>query len=87
MTDLINEIIGWVGAGTFVIAYMLLSLKVLSSEKLLYHCLNAIGGLLMSISTFNIQDRPAFFVNFIWMGIAIFSMFRIYLLSRKTGKS
>ena len=87
MTGAINEIIGWIGAATFVIAYMLLSLKVLSSERVLYHYLNAVGGLLMSISTYNIQDRPAFFVNFIWMGIAVFSIFRIYLLSRRTKKT
>jgi hypothetical protein len=81
MTETLNELIGWTGASAFVIAYLLLSLKVLSSEKILYHALNALGGILMSISTFNMQDRPAFFVNVIWMGIAIFSISRIFLVN------
>ncbi len=81
MTESLNEFIGWFGAGAFVVAYMLLSVKVLSSEKVLYHCLNAAGGILMSVSTYNMHDRPAFFVNFIWMGIAFFSIIRIYVLS------
>jgi len=80
MTESLNELIGWAGASAFVIAYFLLSIKVLSSEKILYHVLNATGGILMSISTFNVMDRPAFFVNLIWMGIAIFSIIRIILL-------
>ncbi len=80
MTINVNEVIGWLGAGAFVSAYLLLSFKVLSSEKAPYHYMNAVGGILMSISTFNVHDRPAFVVNIIWMGIAIFSIIRIYLL-------
>ena len=82
MTQFLNEMIGWLGAGAFVIAYLLLSLKLLSSEKVPYHAMNATGGILMSISTYNIQDRPAFFVNIIWMGIALFSIIRIIVLGR-----
>lgn len=77
------EMLGWLGATAFLVAYFLLSIKVLSSEKLLYHFLNAAGGLLLSVSTFYMHDRPAFFVNFVWMGIAIFSMIRIYSISRR----
>ena len=80
MTETINELIGWTGASAFVIAYFLLSIKVLTSDKILYHILNAAGGILMSISTFNMMDRPAFFVNLVWMGIAVFSIIRIILL-------
>jgi hypothetical protein len=86
MTGSLNEFIGWFGAGAFVLAYMLLSLKVLTSDKVLYHYMNALGGLLMSVSTFNMHDRPAFFVNFIWMGIAIFSIVRIYLLKARKAQ-
>ncbi len=83
MAQNLNELIGWIGAGSFVVAYFLLSLRILSSEKVLYHYLNATGGILMSVSTYNMHDRPAFFVNFIWMGIAIFSIVRIYLLAHR----
>ena len=84
MSEFSVELIGWAGASAFVIAYLLLSIKVLSSEKVLYHGLNAAGGLMMSVSTYHLADRPAFFVNVIWMGIAVYAIFRIVLL--KTGK-
>lgn len=82
MNEYLNEIVGWTGAGAFVLAYLLLSVRVLSPERVTYHFINALGGILMSVSTFNLHDRPAFFVNIIWMGIALFSMFRILRLSR-----
>lgn len=83
MTEFLNELIGWFGAGAFVIAYLLLSLKILTSDRMFYHILNATGGIMMSVSTFNMNDRPAFFVNMIWMGIALFSIIRIYILSQQ----
>ena len=83
MTETLNELIGWLGAASFVSAYMLLSLKFLSPEKVLYHAMNAAGGILMSISTYNVHDRPAFLVNIIWMGIALFSILRIIVLNTK----
>ena len=82
MSQYLNEMIGWLGAGTFVIAYFLLSFKILTSDKVPYHIMNATGGILMSVSTYNMHDRPAFFVNIIWMGIAVFSIIRIYVLSQ-----
>ena len=78
-----NELIGWLGAVTFVTAYLLLSLKVVSANKTFYHYMNAAGGVLMSISTFIVHDRPAFYVNIIWMGIAVLSICRIYLVRQK----
>ena len=33
MTINVNEVIGWLGAGAFVSAYLLLSFKVLSLKK------------------------------------------------------
>jgi hypothetical protein len=79
----LNELFGWLGAVAFLTAYFLLSIKVLSSERFLYHLLNAAGGLLMSVSTYSINDRPAFFVNFFWLGIALFSVIRIYFTRRE----
>ena len=84
MTVTIVEIIGWAGASAFVFAYLLLSLRIFTSEKFLYHALNALGGILMAISTYYLQDRPAFFVNLVWMGIAIYSIFRIVLGKGRT---
>ncbi len=70
-------IIGWIGAVSFVIAYFLLSIHILSANKVLYHLLNAVGALCLVINSVFLNDGPNFFVNIIWMGIAIYSTGRI----------
>jgi len=37
----------------------------------------------MSVSTYNIHDRPAFFVNFFWLGIALFALIRLYFAGKE----
>jgi hypothetical protein len=77
------EIVGWAGAITFVVAYLLLSLKVLSPDRIPYHAMNAAGGLFLVINSVHLDDRPALFVNFIWMGIALYSILNILRISLK----
>ncbi|MCY1721431.1 hypothetical protein OU798_13830 [Prolixibacteraceae bacterium Z1-6] len=76
-------IIGWIGAITFVVAYFMLSFQMLSADKILYHALNAIGGLCLVINSIYLEDTPNFFVNFIWMGIALYSIYRIIKLTNQ----
>ena len=83
----IFEIIGWLGAITFVVAYFLLSIKVLSADKILYHVLNAIGGLCLVVNSFSLNDFPTLFVNFVWMCIALYSVSRIVLIHLKSRKT
>lgn len=80
------EIVGWIGAITFVTAYLLLSLKVLSPNKLVYHFMNAFGGLCLVINSNHINDTPTLFVNFIWMCIALYSILNIVRISLRTKK-
>lgn len=75
--------IGWLGAITFVFAYFLLSIEILSAKRILYHFLNAIGGICLVINSIFLDDPPNFFVNFIWAVIAIYAIFRILKMSRK----
>lgn len=77
------SVIGWIGAFAFVIAYFLLSIKVLSAEKVTYHALNAFGGICLVINSVFLDDTPNFFVNFIWTLIAVFSIYRILRMRKK----
>lgn len=80
---LIFKIIGWIGAVVFVVTYLLLSIKKISSNKVTYHFLNALGGLCLTINSFSLSDNPTLFVNFIWMCIAIYSILNIVVIERK----
>lgn len=78
------EIIGWIGAITFIVAYFLLSINKLSSDKAMYHILNAIGAFCLVVNSIYLNDTPNFFVNFVWMGIALYSIFRVIKSGIKT---
>ena len=77
------SIVGWIGAITFIMAYFLLSTKRLSADKITYHALNALGGLCLVINSWSLNDTPTLFVNFVWMGIALYSVLRILIISTK----
>jgi hypothetical protein len=74
--------LGWTGTILFVLAYLFLSLKLVSSEKNTYHVMNMFGGLFLSFYSVLKDDIPNFSVNFIWMCIAIYSVGRILYLAR-----
>lgn len=73
----IYETIGWLGAFSYILAYGLLIMKRLSPEKQTYHALNALGGICLVINAVALDDRPNLIVNFVWMGIALFAIYKV----------
>lgn len=80
----LSAIFGWIGASLFVIAYLLLSLEILSPKKTGYHVMNLMGGLILSLYSYLNKDMPNFAVNLIWMLIAVYSTVRIILIRMRT---
>jgi hypothetical protein len=83
---LLYTIVGWIGALIFILAYMLLSLHILSAKKKLYHILNAIGGICLIINALHLKDFPNLVVNAVWAIIAISAMGNLYYLKQKSTK-
>lgn len=79
----IYTFIGWVGAVVYVMAYLLLVLKKLSSDGWLYHLLNLVGAVCLIFNGVVLADFPNVAVNVIWAVIAVFAIFRIVLFFRK----
>lgn len=73
------EFCGWTGAVSYIGAYFLLSIKIISANKPLFHLLNALGGLCLIINAIGLNDNPNLIVNLIWMLIALFTTGRIIL--------
>jgi len=71
------EIIGWIGAFLFIIAYLLLSLNVLKADKIPYQLMNVLGAICLVINSVDLDDYPNFVTNIIWMGIGLFAIFNI----------
>jgi hypothetical protein len=76
MKSIIN-IIGWIGAMEVLGAYFAVSLKYIEPGTLSYQLLNLTGALLLIINTLSLKAYPSAFVNIIWVGIAIYSLFKI----------
>lgn len=79
----IFTIIGWVGAVVYVMAYLLLVIKKISSDGWLYHLLNLLGAICLIVNGVVLADFPNVTVNVIWAVIAVFAIFRIVLYLRK----
>ncbi len=73
---LLFEIFGWGGTAAVLIAYALVSWRVLSPDSFAAACLNLLGGL--GIASLSIKKRayqPAF-LNVFWAAIALIVLLR-----------
>ena len=72
--------LGWIGSFSYLFAYALLSINKLKSHQPIYHILNIIGALGLTINAIFIQDYPNVIVNVFWGMIALMA---ILLVGRK----
>ncbi|WP_106793303.1 hypothetical protein [Aquimarina sp. Aq78] len=75
----ITQIIGWLGAIVYVLAYLLLSLEILKSNKELFHGMNTFGALCLIVNALPVGDYPTIVVNVVWGLIGLISIIRIVL--------
>lgn len=72
--SLVNDIIGWIGATSVLYAYFMVSTKKLEGNSLHYQSVNILGAICLMINTYFNHAFPSAFVNFIWIGIGIYSL-------------
>ncbi len=77
-TFLFSSIMGWVGAVAYLVAYLLLSIGKLKSDKPFYHVLNVIGAAGLITDAISLNDYPNLVVNSLWALIAGFAIAVIY---------
>ena len=68
------DAVGWLGAGSLLVAYAMISSRKMEADSAPYQVLNIIGSILLVANTIFYQAYPSSFVNLIWAGIAVFSM-------------
>ncbi len=71
----IEEIIGWIGALLFIVAYLLLSLGKLRADRVPYQLMNIVGGLCLVVNSLDTGDFPSVLTNMIWAGIGLFAIY------------
>ena len=69
-----HDILGTLGVGVIILAYILLQIGRLRSEQLAYSLMNAIGAALILISLYYSFNFPSFVVEFFWLLISLFGI-------------
>lgn len=74
-------ILGWVGTLAYLLAYFLLSINKIKANQPVYHAMNIIGAVGLTINAIYYADLPNVVVNFVWGLIAVIAL--IVLLRKK----
>jgi phosphatidylserine synthase len=75
MDQFIN-IIGWIGAILYLVAYGLVFAKKVEGDSRLYQGLNILAGALLIVNTFYLRAYPSAGLNIAWVGIACVTLGR-----------
>lgn len=70
----IMEILGWLGAFFYILAYLLLTVGILKSEGFIYHLLNVLGAVGLIINAIHFNDKPNVVVNLVWLIIGVLAL-------------
>lgn len=70
----IMEILGWLGAFFYILAYLLLTIGFLKSEGFTYHLLNVLGAVGLIINAVHFNDKPNVVVNLVWLVIGVLAL-------------
>lgn len=64
--------IGWLGVVSCTLGYLLLSMKLVHSQSMLFQLLNIIGGLCLVVTALDNDDLPNMVANLLWMFIGVY---------------
>ena len=74
--DVVCDILGWVGAGLLLGAYVLVSVKKVEGDSIVYQSLNLLGSAFLIVNSAFYGAYPSVGVNVIWIGIAVFAILK-----------
>lgn len=71
---LLMDIIGWIGAGSLLTAYLLISNNKVTAKTYLYQNLNILGSLCLITNTYYYGTMALVFLNTVWGIIGLYSL-------------
>jgi hypothetical protein len=78
-TNLLIEILGWVGTITYLVAYALVSLKKAEGDSVLYQGMNIFAGVLLVIYSLYLKAYATTGLNAVWALIGLYTLGRKWL--------
>ncbi len=77
MKNKLAEIIGWTGTILVILAYVLVSFKVLAADNLIYQLMNLFGAIgVITISLVKKVYQPVV-IQIVWILVAVFALLHI----------
>ncbi len=76
MEKTIMDILGWLGAVLYLVAYGLVSAKKVESDSWMYQGLNIVAGTMLIINTYYLRAYPSAGLNVAWVSIAVLTLGR-----------
>ena len=70
-TNQLTQVAGWAGVTCILVAYISITLNLLSPQTLLYSLLNIVGSAGILASSYNKRDFQPMLLNIIWIIVAI----------------
>lgn len=80
---LIPSIIGMVGAGMILLAYLLLQMGKMTTSGLWYTVVNLVGSLMILFSLFFDFNLPALFIEVVWITVSVVALVRLFIKRRR----
>jgi len=72
--QIVIEILGWMGAVLYLIAYALVSMKKVEADSIPFQGMNIFAGLLLIINTLYWKSYPSLGLNIAWVGIGLVAL-------------
>lgn len=76
LIDIIADVIGTIGVGLTLIAYLLLQVDKISSTGRNYSLLNVVGAILILYSLYYNWNTPAVIMETAWFVISLYGLYR-----------
>ena len=73
-TNILIEILGWVGTVTYLIAYALVSLKKTEGDSVLYQGMNIFAGILLVVYSLYLKAYATTGLNAVWALIGLYTL-------------
>lgn len=84
-TNIIINIIGWIGASSLLTSYLLISNGKTHGKSRLYQSLNLLGSTGLIINSYYYGAMPSVILNVIWVFIGIRTLGLLFFAKRKKG--
>jgi hypothetical protein len=78
-SNILINILGWIGSVLYLLAYALVSMKKTQGDSVLYQGINIFAGILLVIYTLYLGAYATTGLNAVWVAIGLFTLGRKWL--------